>query len=134
MNSIPTLIVNLLSPFVVKFIPQIPSPPSPLPIKEETIVSEPMYLLSSWYGPYFDGRETANQEIFNKNDLTAAHPSLSFNTKLKVTYKDHSVIVRINDRGPYTGGRELDLSEAAAKAIGLDEVGVAVVKVEIVEQ
>lgn len=82
--------------------------------------------IASWYGPYFHGRLTAAGEIFNQNELTAAHPSLPFNTFLKVTNLENgeSVIVRINDRGPYVGRRSLDLSRQAARSIGSEKRGV----------
>ncbi len=81
---------------------------------------------ASWYGPYFHGRQTATGEIFNQNDFTAAHPSLPFDTYLKVTNPrtGKSVIVRINDRGPYVGDRNLDLSHEAARALGSEGDGV----------
>ncbi len=86
-------------------------------------------MLASWYGAYFHGRTTANGEIYNMLDNTAAHKTLPFNTKLLVCYKG-CVVVRINDRGPYIGERELDLSYGAAKAIGLIETGAAPVVIK----
>lgn len=86
-------------------------------------------MLTSWYGPYFHGRTTANGETYNQYGNTAAHKTLPFNTKLRVCYEG-CVDVRINDRGPYIGARELDLSYAAAKRIGLLNPGVANVSVE----
>lgn len=88
---------------------------------------------ASWYGDYFHGRETANQEIFNKNLLTAAHKTLPFNTYLLVTNlkNNKQVIVRVNDRGPYIAGRQIDLSEAAAKVLGGYKKGVMSIKYEI---
>lgn len=82
--------------------------------------------IASWYGPYFQGRQTASGEQFEQEDFTAAHPSLPFDTYLNVTNQRNgkSVIVRINDRGPYFGDRNLDLSHAAAIALNSDEVGV----------
>ena len=70
---------------------------------------------ASWYEM---GKRTANGEKFNPNGHTAAHKSLPFGTKLKVTYKGKTVIVRINDRGPFVRGRQLDLSRGAARIIG----------------
>lgn len=75
-------------------------------------------VFTSWYGPGLEGNLTANGEIFNKWDLTAAHPYLPFGTLLEVCYAD-CVTVRVNDRGPYVHGRGLDLSQGAAQAIGL---------------
>ena len=76
---------------------------------------------ASWYGPGFHGKRTANGERFNQNALTAAHRSLPFGTKVKVTNvrNGRSVIVRINDRGPFHGGRIIDLSRAAARILGI---------------
>lgn len=81
-----------------------------------TETSQALYGSASWYGPGFHGRQTANGERFNENALTAAHKTLPFNTHLKVTNRlnGKSVVVRINDRGPYIGNRTLDLSKAAA--------------------
>lgn len=89
--------------------------------------------IASWYGPYFQGRLTASGEYFEQQDFTAAHPSLPFDTYLKVTNQRNgkSVIVRINDRGPYFGDRNLDLSHAAAIALDSDEVGVVPVTATI---
>ena len=85
-------------------------------------------MLSSWYGGYFHGRTTANGETYNMYGLTAAHKTLPFGTKLRVCYQG-CVDVRINDRGPYIGARELDLSFQAASAIGLIKPGVDYVSV-----
>ena len=85
-------------------------------------------MLTSWYGPGFHGRLTANGEVYNQNGLTAAHKSLPFGTRLRVCYQG-CVNVRINDRGPFIGARELDLSRGAAQAIGLIGPGVANVEV-----
>jgi hypothetical protein len=88
---------------------------------------------ASWYGPGFHGRRTANGEIFDQNVFTAAHRDLPFGTMVLVTNPSNgkSVLVRINDRGPYVAGRSIDLSLAAARAIGMEEVGVADVKLTI---
>lgn len=77
--------------------------------------------VASWYGPGFHGRTTANGERFNTHAMTAAHRTLPFGTKVRVTNNSNgrSVVVRINDRGPYVGGRVIDLSNASARAIGL---------------
>lgn len=88
---------------------------------------------ASWYGPGFDGNYTASGEIFNQYDMTAAHPSLPFGTLVQVTNLDNgaSVTVRINDRGPYAGGRIIDLSAGAAEALGMIYSGEAYVALEI---
>jgi len=92
-----------------------------------------LYMVSSFYGSKFHGRQTSNGEIFDMYKMTCAHKTLPFNTTLKVTNEDNGkfVIVRVNDRGPFIDGRDLDLSYAAAKKIGLIAEGVKKVKVEI---
>ncbi len=89
-------------------------------------------MTASWYGPRFHGKTTANGEQYNQMAFTAAHKSLSFGTILQVTNlrNGKSVIVRINDRGPYIEGRELDLSKGTALALGMMRRGVVKVKVE----
>jgi len=77
---------------------------------------------ASWYGSE-SGSRTANGEHFDGSSLTAAHRTLPFGTKLRVTFQGKSVVVRINDRGPYVNGRALDLSKAAARRIGLIRPG-----------
>ena len=84
--------------------------------------------IASWYGPGFEGNPTANGEIFNPQAYTAASKELPFGTWLYVSYEGRGVIVRINDRGPYIRGRIIDLSAAAAQAIGL---GLGWVEIEI---
>ena len=80
---------------------------------------------ASWYGPGFHSRRTANGEIFNIHALTAAHRNLPFGTKVRVTNErtGRSVVVRINDRGPYAHGRIIDLLKSAAQAVGVAGVG-----------
>jgi rare lipoprotein A len=87
---------------------------------------------ASWYGPRFHGRKTANGEIFNQLAFTAAHKKFRFGTLLRLTNPNNekSIIVRINDRGPYIKGRELDLSKAAAAELGIIERGVAKLNIE----
>ena len=90
--------------------------------------------LASWYGPDFHGRYTSNGEVYNMYAYTAAHKTLPMNTIVKVTNLKNgkSVIVRINDRGPFVKGRIIDLSYAAGKKIGLDVLGVAPVKLKVI--
>jgi rare lipoprotein A len=90
---------------------------------------------ASWYGPYFHGRLTAAGETFDQNELTAAHPSLPFDTYLKVTNlrNGDEVIVRINDRGPYVGSRSLDLSREAARCLGSETTGVVPYEAVVLE-
>jgi rare lipoprotein A len=87
---------------------------------------------ASWYGPGFQGQETANGETFDQKDLTAAHPSLPMGTTAKVTNLENGkkVEVRINDRGPFTKGRAIDLSSAAAKKLDMKKDGTTQVKIE----
>ena len=87
---------------------------------------------ASWYGPKHDGRLTANGEAFDMDEMTAAHRTLPFGSVVKVTNLSNgkSVKVVINNRGPYVGGRIIDLSGAAGRAIGIEEKGTARVKVE----
>ncbi|MGA1474931.1 MAG: septal ring lytic transglycosylase RlpA family protein [Prochlorothrix sp.] len=91
--------------------------------------------MASWYGPGFHGRLSANGEVYNQNALTAAHRSLPFGTQVRVTNLNtgQSVVVRINDRGPYVGNRVIDLSAAAARYIGMVNSGVAPVRLDILE-
>jgi rare lipoprotein A len=88
---------------------------------------------ASWYGGHFQGRQTANGEIFDTNELTAAHRTLPFDSIVRVTNvkNERSVVVRINDRGPFVDDRIIDLSRAAADAIGLTAAGVGLVRVEV---
>ena len=90
---------------------------------------------ASWYGPGFHGRQTANGERFNQYELTAAHKTLPFGTRLKVHNRlnGKTVVVRINDRGPYVGQRVLDLSKAAAQCLGGEHSGVIPFDAEILE-
>jgi rare lipoprotein A len=90
--------------------------------------------LASWYGPGFRRRRTADGERFNTNGLTAAHRSLPLGAEVKVTNLENgrSVIVRINDRGPYLRGRIIDLSAAAARALGMRADGLVRVRIELV--
>lgn len=87
---------------------------------------------ASWYGPKFHGHLTANGEIYDQMSFTAAHKSIKFGTYFRVTNLKNkkSVIVRINDRGPYVKGRNLDLSKASALALGMIPKGVIKVKIE----
>ena len=85
--------------------------------------------LASWYSPEFEGRQTASGETYDPNGYTAAHNSLPLGTGLVVSYGERSVPVRVNDRGPFLGTRKLDLSQAAARDLGLTPEGVGYVGV-----
>lgn len=110
----------------------------PVTVKESTVNTSSVEYINrgtikaSWYGPKFHGKMTANGEVYDQMALTAAHKSLSFGTLLKVTNPKNgrSVIVRINDRGPYIEGRDLDLSKGAAIELGILRKGVARLKIE----
>jgi rare lipoprotein A len=110
----------------------------PVTVKESTVNTSAVEYINrgtikaSWYGPKFHGKITANGEVYDQMALTAAHKSLSFGTLLKVTNPKNgrSVIVRINDRGPYIEGRDLDLSKGAAIELGILAKGVARVKIQ----
>ncbi|MBO8130738.1 MAG: septal ring lytic transglycosylase RlpA family protein [Candidatus Marinimicrobia bacterium] len=92
-------------------------------------------MTASFYGKDFHGRKTSSGEIFDMYGLTAAHKTLPLGTIIKVTYlkTGKSVIVKINDRGPFIPGRDLDLSYGAAAKIGLDKDGVGKVKVTVIK-
>ncbi|MEJ8804427.1 septal ring lytic transglycosylase RlpA family protein [Pontibacter sp. H249] len=90
---------------------------------------------ASWYGSKYHGRKTSSGERYNKNDMTAAHKTLPFGTKVKVTNieNDESVVLRINDRGPFVGDRIIDVSEVAARKLDFHAQGIGNVKVEVLE-
>lgn len=92
--------------------------------------------MASWYGPGFHGKMTANGEIFNKYELTAAHRTLQMPSIVRVTNLENgrSIIVRVNDRGPFAHNRIIDLSEKAAEAIGMKTQGTARVRVDVMER
>ncbi len=89
--------------------------------------------IASWYGPGFHGKKTGNGETYDQNDITAAHRTLPMPSIVKVTNLENGreLKVRINDRGPYAHGRIIDLSRRSAQLLGVDQVGTARVKVEI---
>lgn len=93
----------------------------------------PMLGIASWYGPGFDGKQTASGEHFDKDHFTAAHRSLPFGTVVRVKnlHNGRSVDVRINDRGPFVKGRIIDLSEAAAHQIDMKQRGIGEVEVRV---
>ena len=113
-----------------------PTATSPVP-RAEPAPSPPMVLhgRASWYGEPHHGRKTASGETFDMHRLTAAHRSLPLGTRLLVTNvaNGRSVVVRVNDRGPYRGDRILDLSYAAARALHAVEAGVIKVRLALVD-
>lgn len=124
-----------------------PKPPEPTatndvkPAEPEVVEPQPDRVRytqngwASWYGPGFHGNRSASGEIFNQYAMTAAHRTLPFGTWVRVTNLNNGLtaMVRINDRGPFTGGRIIDLSIGAAEAIGMVSSGVAPVRVEILD-
>jgi rare lipoprotein A len=105
-------------------------PPAPLP---ENLPSFTQVGLASWYGQQFRHKRTASGERFEMHDLTAAHRTLPLETIVRVTNLENnrSVMVRINDRGPFERGRIIDLSRAAAEILGMTKAGVVPVRLEV---
>ena len=109
--------------------------PDPTPANQAEVHGKPISTevgLASWYGPPYHNRQAADGSIFDQNALTAAHRTLPFGTLVRVTNlaTNESVVAKITDRGPFVQGRTLDLSLAAAKAIGVYRAGIAKVRVE----
>jgi rare lipoprotein A len=105
------------------------------PMEESPEPSQPSVVetgLASWYGPRFHGKLTASGEVFNQERLTAAHRTLPWGSRVKVTNlaNGKSVEVRINDRGPFAQGRIIDVSRAAARALGMVRAGITAVEIE----
>ena len=98
-------------------------------------VAQKTLAIASWYGTKFQGRRTSSGERFDLRKLTAAHKTLPLGSLVKLTYPTtgRSVIVRINDRGPWLKGRDFDLSEAAATKLGMHEAGVVPVEMALVK-
>jgi rare lipoprotein A len=90
---------------------------------------------ASWYGPRFHGKPTASGVVFDQAEMTAAHQTLPFGTKVRVINlaNGKSIEVEINDRGPFVGNRIIDLSAAAAKALDMVESGITPVRIELLE-
>jgi len=109
-----------------------PLTPAPVPAPEDAPWQEG---IASWYGPGLDGRLTASGEVFDQDGLTAAHPRLPFGTRVRVVNmrNGREVIVRINDRGPFTGNRIIDLSRGAARVIDMINAGTVPVRLHIIE-
>jgi rare lipoprotein A len=115
-----------------------PAPATPAPAAPTAAPSSDhkMEGLAAYYSNRLNGRKTASGQIFDQNALTAAHPTLPYGTKVKVTNTKNgkSVVVRINDRGPTQPGRVIDLSRAAAGKLGMLRAGLVPVKLEIVAE
>jgi rare lipoprotein A len=104
------------------------------PAPEAPAVGTVVEGIASWYGPGYDGKRASSGEVFDQDALTAAHPYWAFGTKVRVTLLStgKGVVVRVNDRFPAHKGRAIDLSRAAAKAIGLIGPGTGRVRMEVV--
>ncbi|MBI4514510.1 MAG: septal ring lytic transglycosylase RlpA family protein [Deltaproteobacteria bacterium] len=105
----------------------------PAPIQPQAGASQTG--VASWYGPGFHGNPTSSGEIYDQDDLTAAHPSLPLGSRVAVTnlQNGRSVEVRVNDRGPFVAGRVIDLSRAAARHLGMIGPGTAPVRIEVLD-
>ncbi len=115
-----------------------PEPSKPAPTETPIESTKPAYVeigLASWYGPPYHNRKGANGQIFNQDELTAAHRTLPLNSLVRVTNLKTGAwaTVRITDRGPFIEGRILDLSREAAKILDVWRAGVAKVKIEVLE-
>jgi rare lipoprotein A len=112
------------------------APTTPKANERPLVFSKPWYGQASWYGAHWDGRKTACGQRFDSTKFTAAHPYLPCGTMLRITnVRTHSAtFVTVTDRGPYEGGREIDVAEAAAKRIDIKKWGVEHVKIEIVKK
>ncbi|MCC5979308.1 MAG: septal ring lytic transglycosylase RlpA family protein [Salinarimonas sp.] len=124
----------ILAAAPIAFSPGQTGPGSPVAqASEQTRVAKTISGPASWYGGKFHGRTTANGERFDMEKLTAAHRSLPFGTRVRVTNERNgrSVVVRINDRGPFVGNRVIDLSRGAAAAVGMVRSGVAPVRIDV---
>jgi rare lipoprotein A len=144
----PVQAASLTAPDIAPFAPrELPAPqwenkflrmtPPATPVQSPLLASAQGVQVgqASWYGPGFFGGRTASGEVLRPGTMTAAHRYLAFGTKVRVTNLDNglSTVVRINDRGPFTGGRVIDLAHGAAQALGLTASGVADVKLEVID-
>ena len=124
---------NVPSPGETKQVPEVAGILAPsLPTPSQPTMTETG--LASWYGAKHHGKRTASGEVFNQDRFTAAHPTLPWGSRVKVINLDNgkSVDVRINDRGPYKQGRIIDVSRAAARALGMMQQGIATVRIELI--
>lgn len=116
----------------------VPASPNPALAKVKHTPGQPLKVwecVSTWYGEPFDGQPTASGEVYDMYAQTAAHPTLPLGSVVRVTNTRtrRSTIVRINDRGPYVDGRDLDVSYEVARRLGFDQRGLALVRVELLE-
>ncbi len=112
----------------------LPQPIAPAPAPAQRVLQTSTGQ-ASWYGPGFYGNRTANGEVFRPGTMTAAHRTLPFGTKVRVTNLNNGrvAVVRINDRGPFHGNRVIDLGHGAAKELGVVSSGLARVKLEVLQ-
>ena len=113
-----------------------PTPVAVLPAPKQKLLPDVVRVITgeaSWYGPGFYGNHTANGEIYRQGTMTAAHRTLPFGTKVRVTnlWNGRSAVIRINDRGPFVDHRVIDLGHGAASSLGLISSGIAQVKLEV---
>jgi rare lipoprotein A len=115
---------------LIKQAPPAPIAPLPKPAPRVVLTAKGQ---ASWYGPGFYGNRTASGEVFRPGTQTAAHRTLPFGTKVRVTnlWNGRSTVVRINDRGPFHGNRVIDLAHGAAQTLGLTASGVAQVRLDV---
>jgi rare lipoprotein A len=127
------LAIKLILPLLFLAACSIPRPKVTGPIAPETRPSQTG--IASWYGPGFHGKATASGAIYDQNDLTAAHQTLPLGSRVTVTnlQNGNTVVVTINDRGPFAKGRILDLSYAAGRALGMIAPGTIPVRLEVIE-
>lgn len=117
---------------LIKQVPPAPIAPAPRP---EPRVVHTAKGQASWYGPGFYGNRTANGEVFRPGTMTAAHRTLPFGTRVRVTnlWNGRTAVVRINDRGPFHGNRVIDIAHGAAQSLGLTASGVAQVRLDVLQ-
>jgi len=128
-------------PIAVALLSACVNTPEPAPVQEVASYSPPEvdpvisveHGMASWYGPGFHGRQTASGEVFDRNEMTAAHRDLPLPSFVRVTNLDNgrSVILRVNDRGPVSSDLVIDVSEEAAEELGFIDAGVVPVRVDV---
>jgi rare lipoprotein A len=135
LTGLTALVATLALPTVANATPSVTSTQSHVSVESKQLIAQSVGQ-ASFYGnePGEGGPLTANGERYNPGGLTAAHKTLPFGTRVRVTSANtgRSVVVRINDRGPFAGGRAIDLSVGAARAIGLTSSGVGTVRMDVV--
>ncbi len=134
LTGLTALVATIALPTAVSATPSVNSTQSNVSVESKQLIAQTVGT-ASFYGnnPGEGGPLTANGERYNPGGLTAAHRTLPFGTRVRVTSPrtGRSVVVRINDRGPFIGGRIIDLSTGAAKAIGLNKTGIGTVRMDV---